>query len=114
MKWLVVALALGCGHASTPPAGDPSAPDPEARDTCTKSEECTLVDACCGCNAGGRRVAIRKDYVATYDAGRAKRCAHSMCAQHVSTDVSCDAEAVCNALNRCVVQPHQGHDNAIQ
>jgi len=111
MKWFLL-LALGCGHASTPPAGDPQ-PDPDARDTCTKSEECTLVDACCGCNAGGRRVAIRKDYVATYDAGRAKRC-HSMCAQHVSTDASCDAEAVCNALNRCVVQPHQGHDNAIQ
>jgi len=112
MRWLLV-LALGCGHAA-PSSSSETPPAPADRDTCTRSEECTLVDACCGCNAGGRRVAIRKDYVATYDAGRASRCKTSVCAQHVSTDETCEAEAICNALNRCVVQPHQGHDHVIQ
>ena len=108
--WLgaVVALAtVGCG--GKPGAPDKPAPVTEPATSCTTSDDCDLVDACCGCNAGGKRIAIRKDAVAGFQASRDQRCADVVCAQMISTDPSCDAEAICGSRNRCRVAPHMQH-----
>jgi hypothetical protein len=101
---LLLALAIGCG--SKPPAADPPAPSTEPADHCTTGDDCELVDACCGCNAGGKKLAIRKDAVAGFEATRAQRCGEVMCAQMISEDPSCNAEAICGNRNRCRVAPH--------
>ncbi len=108
---LALALAIACGGkgASSTTAGDKPPPNAADRDSCTTDEDCTLVDACCGCNASGRRVAIRKDAVAEYDATRAQRCGDSVCAQAISTHSSCNAEATCEA-GHCKVMAHMGSD----
>ena len=109
--WLV--LALGCG--SKPPASDPapsgSSSPSEPADHCTTGDDCELVEACCGCNAGGKKFAIRKDAVAAFEASREQRCGGTMCAQVISEDPSCDAEAICGSRNRCRVAPHMQHQS---
>lgn len=97
----------GCGPASSAP--DKPTPITEPADNCTTSDDCDLVDACCGCNAGGRKLAIRKDAVAGFMASREQRCGGVMCAQVISTEPSCDAEAICGSRNRCRVAPHMQH-----
>jgi hypothetical protein len=105
----LVAFALGCG-GTPPPAGSaaasPPPPSAEPADRCTTADDCELVDACCGCNAGGKKLAIRKDAVAAFEASRAQRCGDVLCAQVMSEDPSCDAEAICGSRNRCRVAPH--------
>ena len=102
---LVLALLVACGHGSAPSGPPPKATD---RDSCMRDEDCTLVDACCGCDRAGRRVAIRRDAVAEYDATRAQRCTGSTCIPGASGHPSCDAEAIC-ADGHCKVIPHLGH-----
>jgi hypothetical protein len=107
---LVVLVACGGQKAAPAPnGGTGTSPPPNASDLahCTSADECTLVEACCGCNAGGRRVAIRQDAVAQYDATREQRCGETMCAQVISNDPSCHAEAGCEN-GSCVVLPHMG------
>jgi hypothetical protein len=108
----VLALVAGCGSSksSPPPSNGGGGPAPgEAPDNCSAPEDCELVSACCGCNAGGRQIAIRKDAVAAYESSRVPRCGGTMCAQMISTDPSCDAEATCGANGRCTVVPHMQH-----
>jgi hypothetical protein len=102
-------FAIGCG-SSKPATGTGSAAPitGDLPDSCTTSEDCELVQACCGCNAGGKQIAIRKDAVAGFEAARPQRCADNMCAQVISTDASCNAEAVCGQNGRCEVSPHMG------
>lgn len=109
MRWLtLLALAAACG--SSKPAADPKpAPaDPDAAlpTACKASEDCALVQACCGCATGGKQIAIRADAVASFEASREQRCGGQMCAQMISHDPSCDAEAVCGQNGRCNVAPH--------
>lgn len=108
---LVLALT-GCGSSKTAPANGTAAPPPsgDATKTCTASEDCTLVSACCGCTAGGRQIAIRTDAVAGFDASREQRCGGQMCAQMISTDPSCSAEAICGSDGTCQVAPHLQHE----
>ena len=108
--------AIGCGSSSSTPAGSGSGKptatamaSTEPAVTCTTSEDCALVQACCGCNAGGKQIAIRADAVAAFDASREQRCGGTMCTQMISTDPSCDAEATCGANGRCNVTPHLQH-----
>ena len=109
MKIALLAFALaGCG--SSKPAGtpgptpiDPNAPLPVS---CKVSDDCALVEACCGCKAGGKQIAIRADAVAGFEASRPQRCGDQMCAQVISTDPSCAAEATCGQNDRCNVTPH--------
>jgi hypothetical protein len=105
---VIVLIACGPSHGPTEPPGQPPQRE-EAANNCTSGDDCDLVDACCGCNAGGRKIAIRKDAVAGFEASRAQRCGGQMCAMHISTDPTCDAEAVCGSGNRCRVAPHMGH-----
>jgi hypothetical protein len=102
---LGLGLSLGCG--AKPP--DKPVPITEPADNCTTSDDCDLVDACCGCNAGGRKLAIRKDAVAGFVASYQDRCRGQMCAQVISDHPSCDAEAICGNRNRCRVAPHMQH-----
>jgi hypothetical protein len=109
---VMFAAAIGCG--STPPpapaTGSGSSGPPTALpDSCTVADDCELVDACCGCNAGGRKLAIRKDAVAAFQSSHEQRCADQMCPQVISTDPSCDAEAICGSRNHCRVAPHMQH-----
>ncbi|HEY0476013.1 MAG TPA: hypothetical protein VGD37_00730 [Kofleriaceae bacterium] len=106
-----LAASLGAcgGKPAAPGAPDHPAPITEPADSCTTADDCDLVDACCGCNAGGKRIAIRKDAVAGFQASREQRCTEVMCAQMISTDPSCDAEAICGSRNRCRVAPHMQH-----
>lgn len=110
MRTLVVSavllLAIACG-SKTPTPDVKKPPNAADRDACTSADDCTLVEACCGCTAGGKRVAIRKDAVAEYDATRRERCGDSMCTQVMSTHSSCNAEATCEA-NHCKVMAHMG------
>ena len=100
---LICVVVFGCGpKAAQAPATPPNASE---RGSCAVANECTLVQACCGCNAGGRQVAIRKDAVAEYDRTRPQRCGDQMCAQMISSDPSCDAEATCEA-DHCKVVAH--------
>jgi hypothetical protein len=107
-RLVAVVLAIGCG-AKAPPAADKPPPTTEIADSCTTADDCELVDACCGCNAGGKKLAIRKDAVASFVATHEQRCADQMCPQVISTDPSCDAEAICGSRNRCRVAPHMKH-----
>jgi len=100
--------AFGCGSSKAPPPDKP-VPITEPGTDCTTADECDLVDACCGCNAGGRKIAIRKDAVAGFTASREQRCSDVVCTQMISTDPSCDAEAICGSRNRCRVAPHMQH-----
>jgi hypothetical protein len=110
MKALVLAalLAIGCGSAAAPPPDKPVMTAKSA-DSCTTADDCELVDACCGCNAGGKKIAIRKDAIAGFASTRAERCGSQVCAQMISQDPSCDAEAICGSRNRCRVAPHMQH-----
>jgi hypothetical protein len=104
----IAALALaGCG--STPPAADKPAPSEDVGDSCNSGEDCTLVDACCGCNAGGQKLALHKNAVAAFEESRPQRCGDVVCAQMISQDPTCDAEAICGNRNRCRVAPHAQH-----
>lgn len=111
MRTLVVILlaVVGCGQKAPPTngggGGSAKAPIAAERNSCAVADDCTLVEACCGCTAAGRRVAIRKDAVAEYDATRPQRCGDSTCAQAISTHSSCHAEAACEA-GKCTVMAH--------
>ena len=109
MRALVLACAALVGCGSTPAPPDKPTPVSELKDNCAASEDCELVDACCGCNAGGRKIAIRKDAVAGFKASYSERCGDAMCPQFISHDPSCDAEAICGSRNRCRVAPHMQH-----
>ncbi|HMG56111.1 MAG TPA: hypothetical protein VK601_21580 [Kofleriaceae bacterium] len=104
---VLAALAAGCGSAASAP--EQPAPITRPDDSCSTGDDCDLVDACCGCSAGGKRMAIRRDAVAGFVATHDQRCAGVMCAQMISTDPSCDAEAVCGNRGRCRVAPHMQH-----
>ena len=108
IRFGVLALLVACGSSkpAAPPAPKPVDPNAPLPDECKVSEDCALVQACCGCNAGGKQIAIRADAVAGFEASREQRCGGQMCAQMISTDPSCDAEAVCGQNGRCIVAPH--------
>ena len=114
MKWLLVLglAGLGACGSSQAPAGTGATPPPvkAEMDACSSDADCTLVEACCGCTAGGRRLAIRADAVASYDASRPQRCGGEMCSQVMSTHASCDAEATCGQNGHCRVAPHMKHE----
>jgi len=105
---VIGSVALGCGSSKPTPegAGGVTPITGELPDSCTTSDDCELVQACCGCNAGGEQIAIRKDAVAGFEAARTERCASNACAQMISTHPSCSAEAICGQNGRCEVAPH--------
>jgi hypothetical protein len=65
--------------------------------TCAVDADCTLTTAdCCGCNALGSQVGVRKDHVAALAARRAPVCGGVACPTTMSDDATCSANgAVC-------------------
>lgn len=102
----IVALAIvACGSttgATTPASGSASA---DNASPCTSDYDCMLVDACCNCANGGGKIAIRKDQLELYNRERPKECANTVCAEMVSGDRSCYADATCHR-GQCSVSPH--------
>lgn len=112
MKWVMWVALAACGSSKpTGGTGAPSGPPPTKSelDSCKVDADCTLAEACCGCSAGGRRVAIRADALTDYETSRPQRCSSDVCAQVMSTHLSCDAEAVCGQNGHCKASPHLQH-----
>jgi len=104
MRRLVLALLVACGHPASKPPEAAAARDTKA---CTIDDDCALVDACCGCARGGKRIALAKQAVADHESRRAQVCAGETCKDGESAHSSCDAEAVCRD-GQCAVQAHIG------
>ena len=106
---LLIAALAACGGQPKGAPPDPGKAPPIAeaaeKDDCQTDEDCALVDACCGCGAGGRKVGIRADALPAYEKGRATRCGAAVCPAVISDHPSCNAEPVCKK-NRCRAQPH--------
>lgn len=107
---LIALAACGSSKPAGPPTPAPIDPNAQVPVSCKSGDDCALVQACCGCNAGGKQIAIRADAVAGFEASRAQRCGGQMCAQMISTDPSCDAESTCGNNDRCNVTPHMQHE----
>jgi hypothetical protein len=63
----VLGAAVACGSrgpAIEEPVAEDTHPLPPAPDSCITHFDCDVVDACCRCDQGGKRIAIRKDSVA--------------------------------------------------
>jgi hypothetical protein len=103
MRILILAAFAACGAPA--PASKPGPATTGDRTSCAAASDCALVETCCGCTAGGDRIAIRADAVAAYEAERPARCGGRMCPQVMSTHSSCTAEAGCEA-GRCAVLAH--------
>lgn len=113
-------LSLGCSRGassspSEPPTMPPGAPAPAAaapaapaapesptagiavlddERRCTADSDCTLTTAdCCGCQALGKQVGVRKDKLVAVGERRAPVCTAVACAQAISDDPSCSAAA---------------------
>jgi hypothetical protein len=119
IRWLgAAALALGLSALAAPGCGsrgpaieEPSMEDhvlPQPPDSCITNHDCDVVDACCRCDQGGKRLAIRVDAIADFMVERQQRCAGVTCVQMTSNDPSCRGELVCGNYGRCrLVPPHQ-------
>jgi hypothetical protein len=103
-----LAPAAGCGSRG-PAIEEPVAEDthqlPPAPDSCITNFDCDVVDACCRCDQGGKRIAIRKDSVAEFMVEREQRCAGVNCLPVTSNDPSCRGELVCGNFGRCRLVP---------
>jgi hypothetical protein len=108
---LAASGAAGCGSRQ-PGLEEPVAEDihqlPQPPDSCINDHDCDVVDACCRCDQGGKRFAIRTDAIADFMVERKQRCAGVTCLQATSIDPSCRAELVCGNFGRCrLVPPRQ-------
>jgi hypothetical protein len=102
VAWLAISASAGCGSSSGPPEHPSQAPSSaHPDDSCINDHDCTFADDCCNCNAGGRRIAIRKDALAEFMASQPQRCGEVVCPQVISHDVSCQGPAICGKLGHC-------------
>ncbi len=108
---LISLISAHCGSSNTgaaigPPQIDPGIPrvmSPEPEDqTCSMDTDCVLVQDCCGCEAGGRLLAVRQDHVedlqAAADHGCSDQCARGTATAHRSCSAT---EAICRG-GRCI------------
>lgn len=111
---LLATVSVACRDAPAPvPPPPPPPPLPAAADvdvTATDDEQRCAADAdcelatydCCGCNALGRQIGVRKDRAQALIARRSPICTTVSCAQGMSDDASCVAlRAICRD-GRCV------------
>jgi hypothetical protein len=110
---LAASGAAGCGPRGPAveepePVTDDSHRLPQPSDSCITDHDCDVVDACCRCDEGGKRLAIRVDAVADFMVERQQRCAGVRCLPMTSNDPSCTGELHCGNFGRCrLVPPHQ-------
>jgi hypothetical protein len=107
MRHFLAALFLGsliaaCSGGATAPAG-PRIAEAQPDDlTCSRDEDCALVDDCCGCAAGGTKTAVRTDRVDALSAAADSSCDPSRCSGLASEHRSCEAVGARCAGGRCV------------
>ena len=108
---LAVSGAASCGPrgpAIEEPSTDETPQLAQPPDSCINEHDCDVVDACCRCDEGGKRFAIRVDAIADFMVERQQRCAGVKCLPMTSNDPSCRGELVCGNFGRCrLVPPHQ-------
>jgi hypothetical protein len=108
---LAVSAAAGCGSrgpAVEEPVMDETPRLAQPPDSCISEHDCDVVDACCRCDEGGKRFAIRVDAIADFMVERQQRCAGVKCLPLTSNDPSCKGELVCGNYGRCRLVPrHQ-------
>jgi len=106
---LATTSAIGCGSRA-PALEEPVMDDPytlpQPPDSCVSKYDCDVVDACCRCDQGGKRFAIRTDAIADFMVEREQRCAGAHCIEATSIDPSCTADLVCGNFGRCRLVPH--------
>lgn len=69
----------------------------EAFFTCKEDSQCTTVKAdCCGCQKGGKQMAIAETSVENWSEKLSEECSDSVCAQMLSKDPSCTKTSKCN------------------
>src|SRR5262245_7964438 len=94
LRSLVITVAvLGCSTKQSPAPMHVDGPA-QALTACKTDGDCELVDeGCCGCTAGGKRIAVLKGHAPK------RNCEDVMCAQVMSNDPSCFgiARAYCKA-----------------
>lgn len=100
---LFILFAVGLGllviHWGSKPKPETNPNEPLTLDEvfqCQTDSECVAVSAgCCGCNAGGRSVAINSKYQDYWQSRWTDKCADTMCPAVISKDPSCTAEPKC-------------------
>jgi hypothetical protein len=103
---LSVAAACSTGSGSGGASGLPRIGQPSADEqSCSRDQDCTLVDDCCGCAAGGSRTAVRADAVESLETQAAAQCGERTCAEGIASNHrSCEASAAICRGGRCIPQ----------
>lgn len=91
-KFLVLGVFLffviGCTQQPGQPKIGPVMPDPIF--ACSADSDCIKVNAgCCGCNAGGKKIAINKNFEAEWEKQLSCETKDVYCIQVISNDPSC-------------------------
>lgn len=64
--------------------------------TCSVNSDCTSIKAdCCGCNQGGKQIAINMSSFDDKNAQQQSTCQDQVCAQVISTDKTCLQKPAC-------------------
>jgi hypothetical protein len=72
---------------------------------CNIDSDCAQVNAdCCGCNAGGKAISIRRNYIESWSNDLAGRCAGTVCLTVMSRHISCFSQPAC-VQKKCVLKP---------
>jgi len=81
---IVVAFTAGCIQQSVDPY------------SCAYDRDCAKASSgCCGCNEGGKAMAINKNFADQWNANLTKDCKDIACITVISDDPSCSAEPKC-------------------
>jgi len=100
---MIAALGAACGSPARDSGfaqvGQPGADE----QTCSRDQDCVLVEDCCGCFSGGSRTAVRADAVEGLSAAAESACAGRTCAEGIeSNHRSCQASAAACRGGRCI------------
>jgi len=76
-----------------------------AAPACSLDSDCVLVKSdCCGCNQGGKQMAIHKAIAQNFLDKLTQECGDAVCVQMISKDRSCRERASCDR-GACALQP---------
>lgn len=87
----------GGGAAGGPETGGASEPI-----TCESADDCVLVEDCCGCSAGGKKMAVHRERLDQVISSEAENCEQKSCGSGPSDDPSCEASGARCEQGRCV------------
>ena len=78
---------------------------------CSADTDCVKVDAdCCGCNAGGKAVAVNKNYKEEWEKELLEKCKDIVCPAVMSEDPSCFGAVKC-VNNVCQIESKNKNSN---